>query len=87
MTIPELKPEQRIRIVQKIDTRTGAWPTEVEGKVVWCKAQPTGSWFAHGKHDKLWLMRLRLQKDDGELVDLVLEPDSKIEILEPTVKK
>ncbi|MBI5763401.1 MAG: hypothetical protein HZA51_07745 [Planctomycetes bacterium] len=38
--------------------------------------QPTGSWFAHGKNDRLWLNRLRLLKDDGEVVELILSHDT-----------
>jgi hypothetical protein len=33
----------------------------------------TGSWFAHGLHDRLWLDRLELRKDDGEVVVLNLD--------------
>lgn len=76
-----LQPGQRIRLTQVVDTREGPWQTSVEGVVKEVRARPTGSWFAHGKHDKLWLTRILLQKDDGELAELVLEPDSRIELL------
>jgi hypothetical protein len=39
----------------------------------------TGSWFAHGKDDKVWLDRLELRRDDGELVTLNLDQWSMIE--------
>ncbi|MBX3395112.1 MAG: hypothetical protein KF841_07055 [Phycisphaerae bacterium] len=45
------------------------------------QARPTGSWFAHGKGDKLWLTRLRLRRDDGELVDFNLDQDTRITLL------
>jgi len=34
---------------------------------------PTGSWFARGKDDRLWLKRLRLRKADGEVSLLVVD--------------
>ena len=41
----------------------------------------TGSWYAHAKNDRLWLDRLELQLDDGELVVLNLDHYSRIEDL------
>ena len=38
--------------------------TRVVGVVEEWEDLPTGSWFAHGKKDKLWLKRLRLRKAD-----------------------
>lgn len=82
MDVAKLKPSQAVRVVQTIRTREGAWRTAVEGKIVSLASRPTGSWFAHGKHDKLWLPRLRLEKEDGELVDLVLDDESIVTILD-----
>ncbi|MCG8408589.1 MAG: hypothetical protein MI923_25585 [Phycisphaerales bacterium] len=80
--MPELKPSQTVRIVQTVQTREGEWQTSVEGKIISVASKPTGSWFAHGKNDRLWLKRLRLQKEDGEFVDLILDHDSVVTILE-----
>lgn len=77
----QLSPSQRIRVVQTISTRSPGWATGIEGTVVEMSAQPTGSWFAHGKNDRLWLQRLRLAKDDGEIVDLVLDDTSVVTII------
>lgn len=77
-----LAPEQRVRISQTIDTREGAWQTVVEGTVVCVARKPTGSWFARGRNDKLWLHRLRIRKDDGELVELVLDARTRITVLD-----
>jgi hypothetical protein len=74
-------PSQRVRVRQRIRTRRGPWDTEVEGTVVSCTPEPTGSWYAHGKHDRLWLQRLRLRRSDGEIVDLVLDGDSSVTVL------
>jgi hypothetical protein len=76
-----LKPSQRVRVVQAVDTREGPWSTQVEGRVLSCAPEPTGSWYAHGKGDHLWLQRLRIQKADGEIVDLVLDENSAVTVL------
>ncbi len=73
-----LEPGQRVRVRQTIRTREGDWHIEVEGEVVACEPRPTGSWFAHGKNDRLWLARLILRKDDGEKVELNLSPESEL---------
>jgi major membrane immunogen (membrane-anchored lipoprotein) len=41
----------------------------------------TGSWFAHSKDDRLWLDRLEVTKDDGEIVTLNLDRYSVVEAL------
>ncbi|MBX3315584.1 MAG: hypothetical protein KF902_01830 [Phycisphaeraceae bacterium] len=41
----------------------------------------TGSWFAHSKDKKLWLDRLELKKDDGEIVVVNLDRYSRVEIV------
>lgn len=72
----QLQPSQRVRVIQSIDAGDNRWAAQVEGTVVDCAPHPTGSWHAHGKGDKLWLQRLRLAKDDGEIVDLILDEAS-----------
>jgi type 1 glutamine amidotransferase len=82
MANSELKPGQRVRVVQEIDRREGNWQHEVVGKVVWARPEPTGSWFAHGKNDKLWLGRVRLEKEDGELTTIVVDQHTRLELLD-----
>lgn len=82
MPAPSMKPSQRVRVLQTIRMREGDWQTGVEGEIVSVESKPTGSWFAHGKDDKLWLTRLRIRKDDGELVDLILDRDSVVTVLD-----
>jgi len=72
---------QRVRVEQTIQTRSGPWTTTIEGEVVTIAEKPTGSWYAHGKDDKLWLTRLRLRKDDGELVELVVGPHTRVTVV------
>ncbi len=76
------KVDQHVKIQQVIHTRDGDWTTTTEGKIVAVEPRPTGSWFAHGKDDKLWLYRIRLQKEDGELVELNTDRDTRISILD-----
>ena len=80
--MPELRPSQKVRVLQTVHTREGDWQTDVEGKILSLESKPTGSWFAHGKDDKLWLQRLLLEKEDGERVELVLDRDSVVTILD-----
>jgi len=77
--LPKIAPGQRIRVTQSIIGRDTQWTTRVEGIVESCRSETTGSWYAHGKHDKLWLIRIRLRKDDGELTTLVIDHNSRVE--------
>ena len=71
----------RVKVTQQIAGRDYAWTSEVEGTVVSYEQAQTGSWFAHSKGDKLWLDRLTLRKDDGELTTLNLDEFSRVEIV------
>ena len=75
----QLVPGARVRVTQQIAARDRTWTSEVRGTVVSYDQQPTGSWYAHAKGDKLWLDRLKLRKEDGELVSLVLDEFSHID--------
>jgi hypothetical protein len=75
-----LRPGVRVKITQQIAARNYAWSSEVRGTVVTYQQKPTGSWYAHSKDDKLWLDRLQLRKDDGELSTLNLDDFTKVEI-------
>jgi hypothetical protein len=68
-----LKPGARVRITQQIAARDYSLSTPVEGTVVRYEQRPTGSWFAHGAKDKLWLDRVVLRKKDGEISTLNLD--------------
>lgn len=82
MVTDKLTPGSRVRVVQQIDRREGAWTTAVEGTVVEVLDAPTGSWYAHGKKDRYWLKRLKLRKDDGEISLLGLDEDSQVVLLD-----
>ena len=78
----QLKPGTRIRVDQTIRSRGDAWTVQVEGRVLSHQPEKTASWFAHGKHGKVWLTRLRLKKDDGEITTLNLDPETQITVLQ-----
>ena len=64
-----------------VAARHYAFLAPVEGVVVEAKSRPTGSWFAHGEADRLWLDRIVLRKDDGEVSTLNLDEHSRVEVL------
>jgi hypothetical protein len=78
---PSLHPGDHIRITQRIVGREGNWAAPVEGTVQSYTPEPTGSWFAQGRDDKLWLLRVHLRKPDGEVSNLILDAFSRIETL------
>ena len=71
----------RVRVTQQTPLRDRTWSEAVEGEVVRCRQSKTGSWFAHAKDDQLWLDRMELRLDDGELAVLNLDQYSVIEVL------
>lgn len=78
----EYRPGQRVRVTQQLARVKGGTATTVEGVMRRFGQQKTGSWFAHGKDDKLWLDRIELLKDDGEQVVINLDQFSRVELLE-----
>ncbi|MEM1026699.1 MAG: hypothetical protein AAGJ38_01315 [Planctomycetota bacterium] len=72
-----LEPGQRVRVIKQMQLK--GWTTETVGKVQAYEQRKTGSWYAHGKDDKLWLDRLVLELDDGEIVTLNLDGYSRVE--------
>ena len=76
----QLKPGARVKVTQQIAARDYTWTSEIRGTVVEHEQKQTGSWFAHSKDDRLWLDRLSIRKDDGELTTLNLDDYTHIEI-------
>lgn len=67
------QPGTRVRVTQQMPQRDCSWTNTVEGVVIRYQQAKTGAWFAHAKDDQLWLDRLELRLDDGELVILNLD--------------
>ncbi|HUW81439.1 MAG TPA: hypothetical protein VMZ31_01435 [Phycisphaerae bacterium] len=85
--LPLVQPGERVKVVQTIRWRDASWHTELEGVVEGVNRQPTGSWFAHGQDGRLWLRRVQIRKDDGELVDLVLDESSRVARIDPEIRQ
>jgi hypothetical protein len=66
--LDQFAPGQRVTVVQQLPQRQRVWSTGVTGTVVSYQQAKTGAWFAHTRDGRLWLDRLVLRKDDGELV-------------------
>lgn len=82
ITADMLKPGTRVRITKQV-SRLGKVPTTaVEGVIVGYDQRKTGSWFAHSKDDKLWLDRLEVRKDDGEIYVCNVEAHTHIAVLD-----
>jgi hypothetical protein len=84
MAKQDIKPGQRIRVFQEIERREGNWTHETAGTVLAVSAEPTGSWHARGKDDRLWLTRIRLRKDNGEVTTIVSDRYTRLEVLGET---
>ena len=80
--IDEFQPGQRVLVTQQLPQRDEVWTNRLEATVVRYEQKKTGSWFAHSKDDKLWLDRLVLKKDDGEIVVCNLDQYTHIELLD-----
>lgn len=76
----QLVPGAQVTVTQQIAARHYALPTVVKGTVVSFAQKETGSWFAHSQGDRLWLDRLVIKKQDGELTTLNLDEYSHVEI-------
>ncbi len=70
-----------MRITQQVPRLSGAMSTSVEGEIIRVGQQKTGSWYAHSKDKKLWIDRVELRKDDGEIAHVNLDQHSHVEIL------
>jgi hypothetical protein len=81
----QLSPGVKVKVTQQIAARNYALTSDVSGTVVRFEQKTTGSWFAHSKNDKLWLDRLTLRKDDGELITLNLDDYSHVVVESPAV--
>jgi len=75
-------PGSRVRITKQVARQGDALTNAVEGTVVKAEQRKTGSWFAHSKDDKLWLDRLEITKDDGEVYICNVDGQTVIEVID-----
>jgi hypothetical protein len=71
----------KVKVTQQVPRLTGVMVTSVEGTVVNFEQAKTGSWYAHSKDHKLWMDRLTLRKNDGELVVCNLDQYSSVDVI------
>lgn len=71
----------RVRVTQTLSHGEDLSAFVVEGEILRMGQQKTGSWFAHARDKKLWLDRLELRKDDGEIVVMNLDQRSTVEVI------
>lgn len=83
-TTDEFKPGQRVVITQQIPHHFEVWTSQFAGTIVRYEQLKTGSWFAHSKDHKLWLDRLVIRKDDGEIVFCNLDGYTHVELASRT---
>lgn len=84
MTSELYKPGTRVKVTQQVPRQEfggGPMVITVEGTVLGFEQQKTGSWYAHSRDHKLWLDRLKLRKDDGEIVFLNLDQYSSVDVV------
>jgi hypothetical protein len=79
----QLLPGAKVKVTQQIAARDYALTSDVIGTVLRFEQKQTGSWYAHSKNDKLWLDRLLVRKEDGELTTLNLDDYSHVQVLSP----
>jgi hypothetical protein len=79
----QLVPGARVKVIQQIAARNYSWNSETAGTIMEYEQQPTGSWYAHSKDERLWLDRLTLRKSDGEIITLNLDAFSVVKIDSP----
>lgn len=77
----DLVPGMRVRVTQQVVLQSKPQTSTVEGVVQSFGQQKTGSWFAHSEDNKLWIDRLRLKLDDGEIVCCNLDSLSRVEVV------
>jgi hypothetical protein len=77
------QPGRRVRVTQQMPHRDQSWATTLEGVITRSRQAKTGSWFAGARDGRLWLDRLELRLDDGEITVLNLDQYTVIEDVEP----
>lgn len=80
-TADAFKPGMIVQVTQQIPQRDETWTSRTRGTVMKYEQAKTGSWYVHGKDDKLWLDRLTLRLNDGEIIELNLDPYTRVEVV------
>lgn len=78
---PTYAPGTRLRVTQYIRVGHRRWLTEVEGTVEGEGRRPVGGIEMGGKAAHIQQLTLRLRRDDGEIVEVAIDEETKIETL------
>ena len=78
----QIEPGMRIRVTHQIPVGENTMVSAAEGEVLRVGQQKTGSWYAHSADKKLWLDRVEIRKDDGEIAVLNLDDLTVVERLD-----
>ena len=80
--LPSFPSGTRVRVTHQIaNAHDEPWQNTIEGEVLRFRQAKTGSWFTHSKDDRLWLDRLEVRRDNGEVVILNLDQFTQVEQL------
>lgn len=82
MQTTEIQPGSRVRVTTSTPKGERFLTHSFEGTVLRMGRQKTGSWFAHSRDKKLWIDRLELKMDDGELRVCNLDQYTRVEVLD-----
>lgn len=74
-------PGTLVKVTQQTARTLNTDTAVVTGKVLRQERQPSGSWFARNKRNKVWLDRLVIEKADGEISILNLDEYTHIEVV------
>jgi hypothetical protein len=75
------QPGTVVRVTQQIPRRLDTYTIAVTGTVVRQERQYSGSWFARNKRNRVWLDRLVIRKDDGEISILNLDEYTHVDVV------
>jgi 2,3-bisphosphoglycerate-independent phosphoglycerate mutase len=81
-TTDTFQPGMFVQVTQQIPHRDETWTSRTRGTVLKYEQAKTGSWYVHGKDDKLWLDRLTLRLNDGEIIELNLDPYTRVQVVD-----
>ncbi len=82
---PEFPPGTRIRVTQMVRVGHRRWQAQVEGIVVSESVRPVGGIEMGGKASYCRQKTLELLRDDGELTEIAVDGETKIQTIENRV--
>ena len=81
MPMTPFTPGQRVRVTHAVPRQSQTFASVTEGTVTRYYQSKTGSWFAHSKDHKLWLDRLEILKENGEMAVINLDRHTTVEVI------